>query len=198
MVYLEPSEYARFGLDDETGEELVVSASAMVDAFCRRESLGLAQCTERLRFAPGVRSAMVSNTPVASVVSARVRLRERWSVLFADPLEAAVAAFGVEGQWRDVAVEQISFTASGEVEIAGNVLGTMFDEAEVVYTAGWSVVPDAVKVACAQIVRNAQAQPALNVKRGGVDAMQMEYFGASLMDDEVKRMLRPYMATRLG
>jgi hypothetical protein len=55
-----------------------------------------------------------------------------------------------------------------------------------------------VKVACAQIVRNAQATPALNVRQTKVDTMQMEYFSGALLDEETKRLLRPFMAIRLG
>ncbi|MBS1813596.1 MAG: hypothetical protein JSS87_01840 [Acidobacteria bacterium] len=198
MVYLEPGEYARFGLDDETGDSLVVSASAMIDAFCRRQGFDVKQYTERLRFAPCGRRVMVSATPVVNVVSARVRAERRRTAMFADAMEAAVAAFGLEGSWANVAVEEMEVSALGEISFAAQTFGAPWTEAEVVYTAGWETVPDAVKVACAQVVRNAQAMPALNVKRTTVDAMQMEYFSGALLDEEVKRMLRPFVATRLG
>jgi hypothetical protein len=71
-------------------------------------------------------------------------------------------------------------------------------EAEVTYTAGISTIPDPVKFACAQLVRNAQASPALNVRSSGLDKMQMEYFGASLADEDVKRLLAPFVSVRCG
>jgi hypothetical protein len=73
-----------------------------------------------------------------------------------------------------------------------------YNEAQVTYTSGLVEIPAAVKVACAQIVRNAQATPAMNVKRSRMDTVQMEYFSNALLDDQVKSLLRPYRAERLG
>jgi hypothetical protein len=64
--------------------------------------------------------------------------------------------------------------------------------------AGCDPVPEAVKFACAQVVRNAQAMPALSVKRSKVERLEMEYFGSSLIDDTVKALLKPFVAERLG
>src|SRR5436305_772422 len=69
---------------------------------------------------------------------------------------------------------------------------------EVTYRAGLATVPAAVKVACAQVVRNAQATPALNVKSSRLDTMQMQYFSSSLLDEQVKLLLRPYVAQKVG
>jgi len=66
-----------------------------------------------------------------------------------------------------------------------NVLGMSYNEVEVTYTAGLAVVPPALKVACAQIVKNAQATPAMNVKGSKMDTLQMQYFAGSLIDANV-------------
>jgi len=42
------------------------------------------------------------------------------------------------------------------------------------------------------------AVPALNVKRTRVASVQMEYFRDSLLTEEVRLLLRPYVAARLG
>jgi hypothetical protein len=60
------------------------------------------------------------------------------------------------------------------------------------------VVPDAVKVACVQIVKNAQATPAMNVRSSRMDTLQMQYFSGSLLDAQVQTLLKPYVAERLG
>jgi hypothetical protein len=73
-----------------------------------------------------------------------------------------------------------------------------YTEAEVTYTGGLTTVPTAVQVACAQIVRNAQATPGLNVKSSKMDTLQTQYFSDSLIDSQVKALLRPYVAERLG
>ncbi len=116
-----------------------------------------------------------------------------------DPLQAEIAGvFGLAGSWSAVDVSTIDASANGELRFAANLLGLPYDEAEVTYTAGYSVIPDAVKAACAQIVRNAQAMPALTVKQSQVDGMQMQYFQNALLDESVKSLLRPYAAMRLG
>lgn len=196
MVYMEPGEYARFGLSEETGDAAVLAASAMIDAHCRRPSLGVCEYTERFRFAPGCCAVRVSAGPVVSVVSARIKTG---CVEFGyeTPLQVAVSAFGLGPQWMNVAAEDVSF-AGNEVRFVAHALGDPYDEAEVTYTAGFAVAPDAVKVACAQIVRNAEAMPALNVKRQTLDSMQMEYFSGALLDESTKYLLRPFVALRIG
>ena len=77
-------------------------------------------------------------------------------------------------------------------------MGLRYSEAEVTYTAGLATIPDGVKVACAQIVKNAQTTPGFNVKASKMDSLQTQYFSGSVIDEQVKSMLRPYVAERLG
>jgi hypothetical protein len=204
MVYLDAGEYVSFGLDVETGDDLVVAASAMIDAFCRRPSLGVTEYVERLRCGRGGGELQLSHAPLAAaagaasaLVSVRVRLNRRglgeWN-----PLAEAAAAFGLAGTWSGVDISTVDVSADGVVCVPQSLFGLAFDEAEVTYTAGFTEVPAAVKVACAQVVRNAQAMPALNVQRQSMDSMQMAYFSGSLMDAEVQRLLAPYVSVRLG
>jgi len=79
-----------------------------------------------------------------------------------------------------------------------NIVGLWFSEVEIVYTAGFSVIPDPAKFACAQIVRNAQSTPALNVKMGHLDSMRLQYFADTLIDQTVTSMLAPYVAQKVG
>jgi len=198
MAYLLPAEYAEFGLSAETAEAWVVAASAMIDAHCRRNSLLVATYTERLRVGRGG-TVQLSYGPVVSVSAVRARyarLPERADGFV--PFEEFVAGvFGLAGQWVELDVSTVS-VSDGEVSFAAHVLGTRFAEAEVTYSAGLNAVPDAVKVACAQIVKNAQATPGLNVKSTRVDTLQTEYFSDSLLDVQVRELLRPYVAERLG
>jgi hypothetical protein len=85
------------------------------------------------------------------------------------------------------------------VTLPVNALGWTFTEVEIAYTAGLNPFPDAVKVACAQLVKNAQATPALNVKRNVLpDRMQLMYFSDSLLDETVQSLLAPYVAQKVG
>ena len=202
MVYLEPGDYVRYGLDEETPDALVAAASALVDAFCRRASLGVSTCVERLRFARDGRTLRLSYGPVIAITACRTRLRrlrpDRQALWPFTQLQMDAMTFGLGSAWNTMDPGTIAIASDGEAEVPANVLGVPMDEAEITYTAGYSTVPAPVQMACAQIVRNAQATPGLNVKRQQVDALEMDYFSSTLLDDDVRRMLQPYCATRLG
>ena len=205
MQYLDASEYVPFGLSDETGDDLVTAASALIDSFCRRPSLGITQYVERLRFARH-HSVQLSNTPLVSaggmasplvLVRARACLRRRLDEA-CYPFMNDALAFLTNDQWIAIDVSTIDIAPDGVLHFLPNFLGAAYRETEVTYTAGFATVPTPVKVACAQIVRNAQAMPALNVRRQTMDSMQMEYFSNTLLDADVQRLLLPYQSQRMG
>lgn len=203
MGYLLAAEYAAYGLTAETADAWVTAASAMMEAYCRRPSLLAASYTERLRVGRDRHTVRLSYGPVVSVDSVRARFdgrrRGAHEVQFAVlPLELQTMFCG-PGTWTQIDVTTLDVDALDcEVRLPWNLLGAHYDEVEVTYTAGLATVPVAVKVACAQVVKNAQATPALNVHRSRVDTMQMEYFSDALLDSQVKALLRPYVAERLG
>ena len=107
--------------------------------------------------------------------------------------------FGLPGVWTDISTAAIDFfPETGELTLPLNVVGLWFSEVDVVYTAGFSTIPDPVKFAAVQIVRNMQATPALNVKAGHLDRMRLQYFADTLIDQSVSSMLAPYMAQKVG
>ncbi len=203
MNYLEATEYESHGLDASTAQAWIASASALIDAHCRRPTLGVSEYNERQRIAPGATSVRVSFLPLAPVDPATnpiVRMRGRYGVARrGDELVNDVAqAFALPGAWVDLDPTQIEVRAdTGEITLPANALGLIFSEIEVTYTAGFVDVPEQLKAACAQIVRNAQATPALNVRAGVLDRMQLEYFSDSLLDAGVRKLLAPYVAVRL-
>lgn len=201
MQYLSAAEYVSLGLGEDTADELVVAASAMIDAFCRRASLAVMQYVERVRLRRGC-EAQLSFLPIAAAsgsTGALVRVRARTGRVAAEmPMAEALCAFGLAGHWVDVDVSTVSLSADGVFTLTPHLLGVPYVEVEVTYTSGYADVPVPVKIACAQIVKNAQAMPALNVKRQAMDGMQMEYFQGALLDAEVQRLLQPYMAERVG
>jgi len=108
-------------------------------------------------------------------------------------------AFSLPGQWSNIDPQSIEFDAStGELTLPWNIFGLPYNEVSVTYTAGLVTIGDDIKSACAQIVRNAQATPALNASKTRIDTMQMQYFSSSLLDETVQTWLRPYVASRLG
>ena len=199
MAYLEPAEYAVYGLSAETADAWVASASAMVDAHCRRSSLLATSYTERLRVRQPWGTVQLSYGPATGVTA----LQARYAPVRAEGYESALMEyallFGLPGQWVTVdPTTAVLDTVSGEVQLPRNVLGARFSEAEVTYTAGFAAVPDAVKIAVAQVVRNAQSTPGLNVRSSKLDTLQTQYFSDSLLDSQVQAMLRPYVAERVG
>lgn len=208
MNYLSPSEYESYGLEATTPSAWVAAASAVMDAHCRRATLAVAQYTERLRLVSGRNTLRVTYLPLAALapassplVSARARYavprRGEWPY---EEMSATVAwAFGLPGAWNDLSVADLDVCQeTGEVSLPVNALGLTFSEIEIVYTAGLANLPDPVKVACAQIVRNAQSTPALNVRRGRLDRMYLDYFSDSLLDQTVRELLAPYVAQKAG
>jgi hypothetical protein len=207
MGYLLPAEYVQYGLTAETADDWVTMASALIEAYCRRPSLMVTQYVERIRLTSGAQTVRLSYRPLATavgatspLVSVQVRYGRPRRGELPDPYREQIAwAFGVPGSWNALDVASVDVNAAiGELTFVSNFLGLDYNEVEVTYTSGVAVVPDAVKVACVQIVKNAQATPAMNVKSSKMDTMQMQYFSSSLIDAQVQGLLRPYMAERLG
>jgi hypothetical protein len=209
MNYLQPSEYVKYGLETTTAQAWVTAASAIIDAHCRRVTLAVAQYTERLRTENGQRPVRLTYLPLSAVapatspiVSSRARYAtpRRGELVHENELWDAAVAFGIPGSWVNLNVPDLDvFPETGEITLPMNVLGLVFTELEIVYTAGLDPFPDAVKVACAQLVKNAQATPALNVKRNVIpDRMQLMYFSDSLLDETVKTLLAPFVAQKVG
>ncbi len=208
MNYLDPSEYVTYGLEATTDASWVTAASAIVDSHCRRPTLGVNQYTERLRSGDPTRPLRLTYLPLTAlaplttpIVSALARYatprRGEWS--YDEMVFDAAVVFGIPGTWAALNPADLDvFADTGEITLPVNVLSWTFNEVEIEYTAGLDPIPDVVKVACAQIVKNAQATPALNVKKGVVDKMQLWYFSDSLVDETVETLLAPYVAQKVG
>jgi hypothetical protein len=208
MNYLSPSEYLLYGLEATTAPALVGAASSLIDAHCRRASLAIAQYEERIRMMPDRNTLRLSYLPLAEappatspIVSGRGRYttprRGEWPL---DDLRIdAALAFGLPGSWTNIDPATVDFDpATGELTLPLNIIGLWFSEVEIVYTAGFAAIPEAIKYACAQIVRNAEATPAVNVKAGSIDRMRMDYFAPDLLDASVRSLLAPFVAQKAG
>jgi hypothetical protein len=207
MAYLQPADYPKFGLPAGTSADWVTAASALINSYCRRPDLNVVQYTERMRPTAGAQSVRLSYLPLApsgaaatSIVKVDGRYaRPRRGEAAIEPLLGVACAFNLPGQWTALDPNSVDCDPNtGEMTLPWNVLGLPYNEVEVTYTAGLSTIGNDIKAACAQIVRNAQATPALNASRTRIDTMQMDYFSSSLLDETVQTWLRPYVATRLG
>ena len=208
MVYLETAEYAGFGLDATTDPSWIVAASAIIDAHCRRITLGVNQYEERLKLPPELNTVRLSYLPMVTVAPATtpiVTLQGRYGIPrrgewpFPELTLEFALVFALPGMWTVIDPTTIDiWMDAGELTFPVNALGLFFNEVDVVYTAGLQTIPDKVKVACAQIVKNAQATPALNVKSGTIDKLRLDYFGATLVDDTVRNLLEQFVARKTG
>jgi hypothetical protein len=207
MAYLEPTEYANYGLPSGTTLDWITSATALINSYCRRPDLNVIQYEERLRIVVGSQTVRISYLPLAPLGTATTPLvgiegryaRPRRGELPHQPLSEVVWAFSLPGQWTAIDVSLVDYDANtGELMLPWNVLGLPYNEVKVTYTAGLTTIGDDVKSACAQIVRNAQATPALNASMSRIDTMQVKYFSSSLIDETVQAWLKPYVANRLG
>jgi hypothetical protein len=207
MAYLQPADYPNYGLPVSTTADWITSATALINSYCRRPDLNVMEYTERLRLLRDSQTMRLSYLPLApmgaapsAIVSAQGRYaKPRRGETANDPLFEVAWAFSLPGQWIAIDPATVDYDpATGELTFPMNLFGMTFNEISVTYTAGLNTIGDDVKAACAQIVRNAQATPALNVSHSRVDTMQMQYFSSSLLDDTVKQFLRPYVANRVG
>ena len=207
MAYLQPADYSNYGLPAGTTADWITAATALINSYCRRPDLNVIQYSERLRITTGSQSVRLSYLPLAPLGSATTPLvsmegryaRPRRGEMLEGPLTEAAWAFSLPGQWAPIDPSTVDFdAATGELTLPCNILGVPYNEVSVTYTAGLATIGDDIRSACAQIVRNAQATPALNASRSRIDTMQLEYFSSSLVDETVQAWLRPYVANRLG
>jgi hypothetical protein len=198
MNYLMPSEYEAYGLETATEESLVGMASALMDAHCRRTTLGRNEYTERLRVR-GRNTVRLAYLPVSGGITAtRARYGKPGASCF-DMAWDVSQAFGLPGSWVELDAPSLDLDArTGEVRLPMGALQLLYDEVEITYVAGEDPLPESVKHACAQIVRNAQSVPALTVKRTALDRVQMDYFGDELLDSSTRVLLAPYVAQKVG
>jgi hypothetical protein len=206
MNYLESSEYLAYGLEATTDSSWVTAASAIIDAHCRRATLGVNQYQERLKMPPEMNTVRLSYLPLVTVAPATspiVTLQGRYGIprrgewAFPELSMEFALVFALPGSWTAIDPATVDvWAASGELTFPVNALGLFFNEVDVVYNAGLATIPANVKVACAQIVKNAQITPALNVKAGSIDRMRLDYFGDALVDENVRSLLEPYVARK--
>jgi hypothetical protein len=206
MNYLDTTEYLTYGLEATTDPSWVTAASAIIDAHCRRATLGVNQYEERLKVPPELNTVRLSYLPLVTVAPATtpiVTLQGRYGIPrrgewpFPEMSLEFALVFALPGSWTTIDPTAIDiWENSGELTFPVNALGLFFNEVDVVYNAGLATIPSAVKVACAQVVKNAQVTPGLNVKSGKLDRMRLDYFGDTLLDETVRSLLAPYVALK--
>ncbi len=208
MGYLLPAQYQQYGLNPETDDALIDMASALIEAHCRRPSLMATQYIERTRLSCGSQTMRLSYGPLpaGALLSGRVRYAKprRGEDDGMHPfgegtfITEVATAFGLPGSWAALDLTTVDlYPFAREVTFTRDFFGLGYNEVELTYMAGLVTVPDRVCVACAQIVRNAEAIPALNVKGSRLDTLAMQYFSGELIDANTAELLKPFRAERL-
>ena len=209
MGYLQPTEYVSYGLAPDTTDDWITVASALMETYCRRMSLAVTQYTERVRLSAGAQTVQLTYLPLVALAPATLPLltvqarytqprRGERAYEYQFELQELWGAFSLPGSWITVDPTTVDWMPDGNLLFPVSLLGLPFNEVMVTYTAGLSVIPDAVKSACALIVKNAQSTSGMNVKSSRIDMMQIQYFSDHLVDNTVKTLLRPWVANRMG
>ncbi len=95
MNYLATTDYVTYGLDATTDPSWITAASAIIDAHCRRTTLGVNQYEERLKMPPELNTVRLSYLPLVTVAPATtpiVTLQGRYGI----PTERRMAIPGNE------------------------------------------------------------------------------------------------------
>src|SRR3954469_19440053 len=74
MPYLQPADYPNYGLPDGTSADWITAATALINTYCRRPDLNVAQYTERLRLTSGSRNVRLTYLPLAPMGTAATPL----------------------------------------------------------------------------------------------------------------------------
>jgi hypothetical protein len=173
MGYLQPTDYVNFGLDPSTTDDWVTAASALMESYCRRTSLNPTQYVERMRLTEGAQTLRLSYLPLTAIapatsplisINARYARPRRGELVY--PIQSEIAwAFGLPGAWTAIDPTTVDWAFdTGELIFPMNILGLPYNEVAITYSAGLATIGNDVMSACAQIVKNMQATPTLNVK----------------------------------
>jgi hypothetical protein len=204
-LYLTTAEFPAYALADSTDPALIAVASDLVDSYCQRTSLLVTQYTERNHLPQGASVTRVTYTPLVVPQGQQTpfgQLRARYgrpsapnSGLFPE----IIVPMSGPSQWVALDPTQVDYNAaSGEVWLPAGNFGLPWTEVELTYNAGYSTPPEAAKLACAQIIRNIESHPAVCVRGAQLDRLQLEYFAASLLDEDTRRLLAPFVAVRFN
>lgn len=113
-----------------------------------------------------------------------------------------LASFGGPPAWETFEVQASSVSQrDGFVWIPSGILLSYFTDVKLRYIAGWqaSALPAPIKLACAMLAQAIMDQGmGPNVRRFNTGKVDIQKFSATVLDDDVKSILRPYRATILA
>lgn len=161
---------------------------------------------EEERGIPGGRAvAKLSEWPVVAVLSAvgrygYPRRSEQMLGYYAEQSLLLNVAAGVGGPptWNTFSIANTSLNqATGDIWIPAGIYGAYYTDIKARYIGGWQQenVPEDIKIAAATLVTSLGAAPmGAMIRRFNTGKVQIERFADTVIDNDTKSLLRPYMA----
>src|SRR5208282_2155802 len=126
MAYLEPADYANYGLPAGTTADWITAATALINSHCKRPGLNVVEYIERLRVTAGAQTVRLSYlplTPLAPATSAIVSINGRYAKprrgeMLNEAMSEIVSVFALPGQWTAIDLTLVDFDpATGELTL---------------------------------------------------------------------------------
>src|SRR5260370_35334801 len=117
MNYLATTDYLTYGLDAATDPSWITAASAIIDAHCRRMTLGVNQYQERLKMPPELNTVRMSYLPLGTLapattplvmVQARYGIPRRGERPFTEMSLEVAPVFSPPGMWTTIDPQTIA------------------------------------------------------------------------------------------
>lgn len=113
-------------------------------------------------------------------------------------LLSTMAAFGGPPSWCSFDVPSSSLNPnSGDLWVPAGTLLAYYTDVKMRYVSGWSAagLPPQIKAACGMIVSALEAAPmGSQIRKFNSGKLTTERFADSVLDQDIRSMLRPYMA----
>lgn len=126
------------------------------------------------------------------------RLDQTLGFFYDANLLSTLSAFGGPPVWVPFATPASSLNPlTGDIWVPAGTLLAYYTDVKFRYISGWSAdtLPDQIKVACAAIVDAMSAGPmGPQVRRFTAGKVNIDRFADTVLDTDIKHMLRPYMA----
>jgi hypothetical protein len=219
-AYLLTTDYTAWGLTaSATTDTLVMKASDLIDAYCLRRDytgatvgLGVNTFVERIQLPEDRNIGRLSYLPFigwdttdpnnATGIKGRYGYGRRGDAAINMYEETSLlqlsSIFGGPPAFTAIASAQVDvFAVTGECWFPAGMYMAHYTEVESRYKAGFAVIPDAIKLACVQIVQSLQNRVE-GVKSLKAGDRTMQFFGNYAMADDVKATLSSYRARTLA
>lgn len=154
---------------------------------------------------PNQRSvAQLQQWPVANIMSGLGRYGygrrtdQNLGFFYDANLLSTLSAFGGPPAWTPFTVAASSLNPrTGDLWVPAGTLLAYYTDIKMRYCAGWPAnnLPPQIKVACASIVHAMAASPmGPQIRRFNAGKVSVDRFADTVLDPDIKSMLRPYMA----